>query len=86
MSESVRSSFRLPVAAYGLIFTLTLLALPWLGAERVLPGDVLAYWRGEGGARGAIFMGQRLPRVVLALLAGHLLNIPNWSITVNDPT
>jgi hypothetical protein len=23
---------------------------------------------------------------LLALLAGHLLNIPSWSITVNDPT
>jgi iron complex transport system permease protein len=82
MSESVRSSFRLPVAAYGLIFTLTLLALPWLGAERVLPGDVLAYWRGEGGARGAIFMGQRLPRVVLALLAGGFLSMTGAALQV----
>jgi len=61
--------------ALGIIFGLTLLITPWIGPESVRPADALSAIRGELSPRGMIFWQQRLPRVLLALIAGGTLAV-----------
>lgn len=55
---------------YGLIFLGVALLAPWLGPEPLDYDRVLAYLRGETHPDATIFYFQRVPRVLLALLAG----------------
>lgn len=61
------------VAVTALLFAAALLILPWIGPEKVGLSDIKTAIQGQGGPRGEIFFYQRIPRVLLALLAGGAL-------------
>jgi len=63
------------LTGYALLFLLAALVSPWIGPEPVSTGDVLAYLQGERQPGGEIFWHQRVPRVLLALLAGGALAV-----------
>jgi iron complex transport system permease protein len=64
------------------IFGVLLVVLPWIGAEKLVFSDVLAFFRGEWTADGLIFMKIRLPRTVMALLAGGALGMCGAALQV----
>jgi iron complex transport system permease protein len=58
---------------YLLFFLLTLITSPWIGPEKTSPAEVSEFVRGKPSSGGEIFWNQRLPRVILGLLAGGTL-------------
>ncbi len=70
------------LTGYALLFLLAALVSPWIGPEPVSTGDVLAYLSGELQPAGEIFWHQRVPRVLLALLAGGALAVIGASFQV----
>ncbi len=70
--------FLLYVAA----FTLALLVLPWIGAERISWQAVRAHLAGNHNIEGVIFFGQRVPRVLLAALVGGALSLTGATLQV----
>ena len=58
------------IAPYVCLFVVVALAAPWLGAEPLETDRILAYLQGEAHPDATIFYSQRVPRVLLALLAG----------------
>ncbi len=63
------------VFLYALFFVLVFLVTPWIGPENLNPGNVVRYLGGATGPDGNIFWYQRLPRVLLGLLAGGTLAV-----------
>lgn len=61
------------VLAFGIIFLITASAAPWFGVETIKPAHVLSQLQGYTSPQGIIFWFQRVPRVILALLAGGTL-------------
>lgn len=61
------------LALMALLFVTTSLVAPWIGSESVRPADAWAELRGDSSPEGQIFWQQRLPRVLLALIAGGTL-------------
>jgi iron complex transport system permease protein len=55
---------------YCLAFLCLAAVAPWLGAEPLEYRRIAAYFQGEANPDGTIFFQQRVPRVLLALLAG----------------
>lgn len=73
---------RKTIVLYGLLFLSVAVLTPWFGAESLDPSNVWAYLHGESSADGDIFWLQRIPRVVLALLAGGTLALVGASFQV----
>ena len=48
---------------------------PWIGPESIGPDSVLGFLTGQASPEGSIFWYQRLPRVLLGLLAGGALAV-----------
>lgn len=69
-------------ALYGLVFLTVAIITPWFGAETLNPTDVWAHLHGKPNADGDIFWLQRIPRVILALLAGGTLALVGASFQV----
>ncbi len=67
---------------YGLIFILVTLLSPWIGAEKLEFGKIFLYLTKNPNSDGAIFWFQRVPRVILALLAGGALSVVGASLQV----
>lgn len=70
------------ILIYGLIFLAAAALTPWIGAESLNPTDVWTYLRGGSNTDGDIFWLQRIPRVILALLAGGTLALVGASFQV----
>ncbi len=51
------------------------LLTPWIGAEHISADHVIQYLKGTSNPEGDIFWYQRIPRVLLALLAGGTLAV-----------
>jgi iron complex transport system permease protein len=64
------------------IFGLFLVILPWIGAEKLVFRDVFAFLRGGWTPDGMIFFQIRLPRTVMALLAGGALGMCGAALQV----
>ncbi len=60
---------------YGLLFLSVFLVLPWIGPESIDPGKIIQFLSGNNTPDGSIFWLQRLPRVILGLLAGGALAV-----------
>lgn len=67
---------------YLLLLTAVLLVTPWIGAESLQTAHVKAYLGGEIHPDGTIFFTQRIPRTILALLAGGTLAVVGASFQV----
>jgi iron complex transport system permease protein len=65
--------------AAGALALLAAAALPWIGAERIDPATAL---RVPGSVDAAIFWGQRVPRVLLALAVGGGLAVAGTALQV----
>ncbi len=63
------------VILYGLLFLSVFLVLPWIGPESIDPGKIIQFLSGNNTPDGSIFWLQRLPRVILGLLAGGALAV-----------
>jgi iron complex transport system permease protein len=63
------------IVLYGIAFLVIALVTPWIGPEEVTLSEVKEFRRGESNPGGEIFWKQRLPRVLLALLAGGTLAV-----------
>ena len=63
------------VLLYFLFFLLVFFIAPWIGPEPVGIDSVLQFLQGEASPEGSIFWYQRLPRVLLGLLAGGALAV-----------
>ncbi|MBN2246534.1 MAG: iron ABC transporter permease [Candidatus Aminicenantes bacterium] len=61
------------VLLFGLFFLITALVTPWFGVEPIKASQVWNYLLGKPSPQGVIFWFQRIPRVILALLAGGTL-------------
>lgn len=73
---------RRALVIFGLIFLAVAILSPWIGSE---PLDFTAVWkwlRGDNNPHGSIFWLQRLPRVLLAMLAGGTLALVGASFQV----
>jgi iron complex transport system permease protein len=60
---------------YGTVFLIIALITPWIGPEEVTLSDIKEFCQGVPNPGGEIFWHQRLPRVLLALLAGGTLAV-----------
>ncbi|HDT11695.1 MAG TPA: iron ABC transporter permease [bacterium] len=58
---------------FGIVFLITAAATPWFGVESIKPLQVWNQLLGNPSPQGIIFWFQRIPRVILALLAGGTL-------------
>ena len=58
---------------YGLLLLLVALVMPWIGAEAVKISDIFDFLMGKTTPQGEIFWFQRVPRVLLAIIAGGTL-------------
>jgi len=67
---------------YGLIFTAVALVSPWVGPEPVDGSRLIPFLQGQPDPSGEIFWFQRVPRVILALLAGGTLAVVGASFQV----
>jgi len=67
---------------YIFLFFAVALITPWIGPEKTVPANILHYLQGDGNPEGAIFWQQRIPRVLLALLAGGALAVVGASFQV----
>ncbi len=63
------------LAAYIALFLAAGLVSPWIGPEPVPLSDVTQFLQGIHHPAGEIFWNQRIPRVILALLAGGTLAV-----------
>ncbi len=70
------------ILLYGLLFLAVASISPWIGAESLDPADVWASLQGESSPDADIFWLQRIPRVILALLAGGTLALVGASFQV----
>ncbi|NOR11809.1 MAG: iron chelate uptake ABC transporter family permease subunit, partial [Candidatus Aminicenantes bacterium] len=70
------------IVLYGLVFLAVATITPWIGAETLNPTDIWDYLKGESNTDGDIFWLQRIPRVILALLAGGTLALVGASFQV----
>lgn len=68
--------------AFFALFCACLGLLPWIGAEKLDFGQILAFWRGNSTPDGMILFKIRLPRVVLGLLAGGSLAMAGAALQV----
>ena len=64
------------------VFAVFLAVFPWIGAEKLDFSEIRAFLGGEWTADGMIFFQIRLPRVVLALLAGGALAMAGAALQV----
>lgn len=60
---------------YGLLFLAVAALMPWIGSESLHPENILRFAQGIPGMDAQIFWYQRVPRVILALLAGGALAV-----------
>jgi iron complex transport system permease protein len=67
---------------YTLVFIAVILITPWIGPEKTTPADILLHIQGQSNPQGEIFFFQRLPRLLLALLAGGSLALVGASFQV----
>ena len=58
---------------FGLVIIITALVAPWFGVESIKPYQAWNQLIGASSPQGIIFWFQRVPRVILALLAGGTL-------------
>lgn len=63
------------ILLYGLVCLIAVMSSPWIGSEPVSLDAVIDYFKGEISPSGEIFWLQRLPRILLALLAGGSLAV-----------
>lgn len=70
------------IILYGLLFFAVAVITPWIGPESLELSEVTRFVQGETNADGAIFWYQRIPRVLLALLAGGTLAVVGASFQV----
>ncbi|MBN1221770.1 MAG: iron ABC transporter permease [Candidatus Aminicenantes bacterium] len=63
------------ILLYGLVFLAVAIITPWIGPEPLDARDVLAFSQGTLSTDAHIFWFQRVPRVLLALLAGGTLAV-----------
>lgn len=61
------------IILFAILFVVTAAAIPWIGAEPISANAALGFLQGDGNPYGSIFWFQRVPRVLLALLAGGTL-------------
>lgn len=61
------------IILFGVLFAITAALVPWIGSEPITMSSVIGFLRGDGNPYGSIFWFQRIPRVLLALLAGGSL-------------
>jgi iron complex transport system permease protein len=61
------------IILYGLFFLAVAAITPWIGSEPLKLSEITGFVRGGTSADAAIFWYQRVPRVLLALLAGGTL-------------
>jgi len=73
---------RRAILIFGLCFLFVALLSPWIGSERLELLDVWQFLKGENNPHGSIFWLQRLPRVLLAMLAGGSLALVGASFQV----
>ncbi len=67
---------------FSLVFLFTALATPWIGSERLDFLQIQEFLKGHYTPHGNIFFYQRIPRVLLALLAGGTLALVGASFQV----
>ena len=65
-----------------LAFLLTAILAPWIGSESLEPANIWQFLSGKDNPQGSIFWYQRLPRVLLALVAGGTLALVGASFQV----
>jgi len=70
------------IALYVLLFISVAIITPWIGPESIHPSNVLGFIEGNHNPEGDIFWFQRIPRVLLALLAGGALSVVGASFQV----
>jgi len=70
------------LTGYALLFLMVALVSPWIGPGSISPGEVVSYLQGDHQPAGDIFWHQRVPRVLLALLAGGALAVVGASFQV----
>ena len=74
---------RTAIGCYLALFAVTLLLLPWVGAERLVWAELTAHLRdGVRTAHGLILFHQRIPRILLAALVGGALSVTGASLQV----
>lgn len=67
---------------FGFGFLVVALSSPWIGSEPLEISEVWQFLKGENNPHGSIFWLQRLPRVLLAMLAGGSLALVGASFQV----
>ncbi len=82
MLDGGKSRIGIPIWSYAVTFCIVLLALPWIGAERLSWSEVFAFLQGESTAHGLILFRQRIPRVLLALLVGGSLSVTGAALQI----
>jgi len=70
------------VIFFGLFFLITAVVAPWFGVEPVKVSQVWNQLLGKSSPQGVIFWFQRIPRVILALIAGGTLALVGASFQV----
>lgn len=70
------------ILLYGLLFLAVAAITPWIGPESLDLSEINPFVRGKTSADAAIFWYQRVPRVLLALLAGGTLAVVGASFQV----
>lgn len=70
------------LSVYAVCCLVALLVLPWIGAEHLSPRTVAVGVAGERTIEATIFFGQRLPRVLLAILIGGTLALTGATLQV----
>ena len=67
---------------YILIFIAVAAVAPWIGSESISGEKIIQFIQGDRNPEGLIFWYQRIPRVLLALLAGGALAVVGASFQV----
>jgi len=70
------------ILLYGVIFLAVAVAMPWIGPESLQFSEITRFVQDGTSADAAIFWYQRVPRVLLALLAGGTLAVVGASFQV----
>ncbi|NOR53882.1 MAG: iron chelate uptake ABC transporter family permease subunit, partial [Candidatus Aminicenantes bacterium] len=70
------------ILLYSLVFLAVALISPWIGPESIDVAKVLRFIQGDINPDGNIFWYQRVPRVLLGLLAGGGLALVGASFQV----
>lgn len=70
------------ILLYGVIFLAVAVAMPWIGPESLQLSEITHFVQDGTSADAAIFWYQRVPRVLLALLAGGTLAVVGASFQV----